>query len=58
MLLEHLQETKKEYKNRKKQKCRFTIYLSKRTRTFFPHDMAYLDFKDLTHNEGKSVVIE
>ena len=51
MLVEHLQQTKKEYKNLN---GRFTIHLAK---ACFQHDMAYGDFKDLTRRIASDKIL-
>ena len=47
-ILEHLQKTKKEYKNLKNPGDSRYIYQNKLDKPCFQHDMTYGDFKDLT----------
>ena len=47
-ILEHLQKTKKEYKNLKNPGDSRCIYQNKLDKPCFQHDMTYGDFKDLT----------
>ena len=58
MFVDHLQKTKKEYKNYKNR--RFTIYLSKRTRldkVCFQNYMAYRDFQNLTRRTASDKIL-
>ena len=54
--LDHLQKTKKESKNLKKQDSRY-IYQNELDKACFQHDMAYGDFKDLTRIIAKKYLI-
>ena len=47
MLVDHLQKTKKECKNLKKQEV-YNIFINKLDKACFQHDMAYENYKDLS----------
>ena len=58
MLVDHLQETKKEYKNLKKQEIHnINIYQNELDKGCFQHDMAYRDFKDLTRRTASDKIL-
>ena len=47
VLVDHLQKTKKECKNLKKQEV-YNIFINKLDKACFQHDMAYENYKDLS----------
>ena len=56
MLAGHLQKTKKEFKNLKKQDTSY-IYKNELDKACFQHDMAYGDFKDLKRRTASDKVL-
>ena len=56
MLAGHLQKTKKEFKNLKKQDTSY-IYKNELDKACFRHDMAYEDFKDLPKRTAADEVL-
>ena len=56
MLVHHLQKTKKEYKNLKKQEIQH-IFKNELDKTCFQHDMAYDDFKGLTRRIASDKIL-
>ena len=55
MLVDHLQKTKKEYKNLKKQEIH-DIFI-KTDKTCFQHDIAYGDFEDLNRRTDSEKIL-
>ena len=55
--MDHLQKTKKEYKNLKKQDSRY-IYQNELGKACFQHDMAYGDFKDLPRRTVSDKILD
>ena len=56
VLVDHLQKTKKECKNLKKQEIH-NIYQKELDEACFKHDMAYWDFKDLTRKTASDKIL-
>ena len=56
MLEEHLQKTKKKYKNLKKQDSGY-IYQNELDKACFQHEMTYGDFKDLTRRTASDKIL-
>ena len=56
-LLDHLQKTKKEYKNLKKLEIQIYIHQSELDKTCFQHDMVYGDFKDLKRRADSDKIL-
>ena len=54
--MNHLQKTKKEYKNLKKQKIPGYIYQNKLDKACFQHDVAYGNFKYLTRRTSSDKI--
>ena len=58
MLVDYLQETQKKYKKFKEAGDSRYIYQNEWDKTCFQHDMAYVDFKDLTRRIGSDKILK